>query len=173
MRHSTYKMTAIMVVMFAFMFGKTYAKEVQVPKMYIFGFAASFNDTIVHFTNVMDMDSVWIESKNKFLLGRQLYSRQLRDYLSDKKQLPQRTCVVMFGTNRSKLEKKMLKMRKLYLKSKDGQQHYDVRFLDDTEFHFRALSHDEVIVYEAQPEGEQEEAAPNPKKKKKEKKGKK
>ncbi len=171
MKHSTYKMTAIMLIMLAFIFGKTYAKEVKVPRIYMFGFAASFNDTIVHFTNVMAVDSVWIESKNKFLMGRQLYSRQLRNYLTEEKQLPLRTCVVMYGKDRTKLEKKMLKMRKLYLKSKDGKQHYDVRFLDDTEFHFKPLGHDEVVTYEATANPSEELKVTAPKKKKKGKKG--
>ena len=38
------------------------AKNVKLPKVYMFGFAASFNDTIVHFTEVQAVDSVWMDS---------------------------------------------------------------------------------------------------------------
>ena len=89
---------------------KISAKEVVVPKMYMFAFAASFTDTIVHFTNVMEVDSVWIQSKNKFLIGRDAYSRQFREYLSEKKQMPNRTCVVFYDLNRKKAEKKYLNL---------------------------------------------------------------
>jgi hypothetical protein len=50
----------------------------------------------------------------------------------------------MYGDNRTKLEKKLLKMKKLYTKFKDGKQHYDVRFLEDTEFHFLRLRYEDV-----------------------------
>ena len=57
------------------------AKNVKLPKVYMFGFAASFNDTIVHFTDVQAVDSVWMDSKTHFLLGRENYSNMLRNYL--------------------------------------------------------------------------------------------
>ena len=85
------------------------AKKVQVPKMYMFGIAASFSDTIVHFTNVQEIDSAWIEKKNKFLQARQLYSYQLRDYLASEQQMPRRTCIVYAGKNKKKVEEKSRK----------------------------------------------------------------
>ena len=68
------------------------AKKVITPKVYMYGFAASFNDSIVHFTDIQTLDSVWIDSKTGFLLGRENYSFQLRDYLGSQ-QMPQRTCI--------------------------------------------------------------------------------
>lgn len=117
-----------------------HAKKVQVPKMYIFGMSASFNDTIVYFTNVQDIDSAWIESKNDFLQTRDLYSNQLRDYLAVNKQMPHRTCIVVANKNRKKLEKKYLKMVKLYTQSKDNKAHYDIRYLEDKDFHFKTIN---------------------------------
>ena len=116
--------------------GTLQAKRVQVPKVYMFGFAASFTDTIVHFTNVQELDTVWMESKNRFLLGRDLYSRQLRDFLNTQ-QKQSRTCVVFYDTKRSKLEKKYLKMKRLYTQSKDGKKHFDVQFLGSEAFRFQ------------------------------------
>jgi hypothetical protein len=139
-------LAVLLVAIFAI--GKTSAKEVVVPKMYMFAFAASFTDTIVYFTNVMEVDSVWIQSKNKFLIGRDAYSRQFREYLSEKKQMPNRTCVVFFDKNRKKAEKKYLKLKRLYTQSKDGGQHFDVRYLDDNEFQFKHIDTDAYIVSE-------------------------
>lgn len=116
------------------------AKKVQVPKMYIFGFAASFNDTIVHFTNIQEIDSAWIDTKNDFMQTRELYSYQMRDFLATKKQMPRRTCIVIAGKNRKKVEKKYLKFKKLYTQSKDYQQHYDIRYVEDREFHFKTIN---------------------------------
>lgn len=117
---------------------QTSAKKVQVPKMYIFGFAASFNDTIVHFTNVQEIDSAWIETKGNFLQGRNLYSLELRNHLKYKG-IENRTCIVVANKKRSKLEKQYLKMKKLYTQSKDGKQHYDIRYIDNQDFQFRTI----------------------------------
>ncbi len=120
--------------------GHSEAKRVVVPKMYMFGFAASFNDTIVHFTDVMEVDSVWIESKNKFLLGRNYYSRQFKDYLTTAENLPLRTCITVYAPTRAKAEKKLLKMKRLYTLSKDGRSHFDVRYIDAGAFKYKAVN---------------------------------
>lgn len=115
------------------------AKKTTVPHMYMFGLAASFSDTIVHFTDIQEMDSVWIESKNGFILGRDQYSSQLRNYLTTAYEMPYRTCVVFYNKNRAKLVKKLQKMKKLYSPGKDGLQHFDVRQLEPDEFRFIRL----------------------------------
>lgn len=128
------------------------AKKVQLPKMYVFGMAASFNDTIVYFTNVQQIDSVWVESKNHFMLNRDIYSQQLRNHLKNNEGMYHRTCIVVADKDRKKLEKKYLKFRKLYSTSKDGMQHYDIRYLGDSDFRFYTVNmHD----YYDNTEGEQ------------------
>ena len=66
----------------------TMAKNKCVPKIYAFGFAASFNDSTVYFTEIHEVDSVWINEKNKFLLNRNDYSNQLKGYLDAKGIVP-------------------------------------------------------------------------------------
>ena len=119
------------------------ARKQKVPKVYIFGMAAAFTDTIVHFTNIQALDSVWIESKNKFLQEREQYSYQLRDYLREKQQAPNRTCIVFYSQKREKLEKRYQKMLRLYGKAKDGTQHFDVRFVTDDDFRFTRVNTEE------------------------------
>lgn len=116
-------------------------------KVYMFGFSASFNDTIVHFTDIQTLDSAWTDQKTHFLLEREVYSYQLRDYLDLKEQMPFRTCMVFYDQKREKLEKKFQKMRRLYTNTRDGRQHYDVRQLDD--FRFRAVN---LSDYDTEPE---------------------
>ena len=115
------------------------ARKVTIPKMYIYGMAASFNDSIVYFTNVR------VEKGHKELDVRHLYSQQLRNYLMTQGQA-NRTCIVVAHKNRSKLEKKFLKMKKLYTQSKDGKIHFDVRYLNDQDFLFTTI--DMSKVYE-------------------------
>ena len=124
------------------------AKNIVVPKMYMFGFAASFNDSIVHFTEIQSVDSVWIDHKYKLMLGRENYSYQLRDYMTDKLHMPHRTCVVFYNQDRQKLEKEFLKMRRIYttgkrkVKKKDNGQVrtsneiHDIRL---SEFQFKTV----------------------------------
>lgn len=146
------------------------ARKQPVPHMYMFGMAASFTDTIVHFTNIQELDSVWVESKNDFLLERDSYSYQFRDYLNQKQQLPHRTCIVFYGQKRDKLEKKYQKMMKLYTKSKDGLQHFDVRHVDQQQFHFTTI---DLTEYVAQEQAVEVIAAPAETTKKEKKRGKK
>ena len=40
----------------------------EMKRIYIFGFASSFNDSIVCFTDVQAVDSAWLNSKNHFLV---------------------------------------------------------------------------------------------------------
>ena len=101
-------------VMAALLPATVQAKGAVAQRIHIFGFAASFNDTIVHFTNIQTIDSAWVDSKTNFLMGRQLYSTMLRDYLN-KNQMPHRTCVVFYDKSLKKLQKKYIKMKKLYL----------------------------------------------------------
>lgn len=104
-----------------------------VTKVYMFGFAASFNDTIVHFTEIQEIDSAWTDTKTHFLELREQYSYQLRSFLVQQ-QLPNRTCVVFYDQDRKKLEKRYQKMLQLYTTGRDGLAHYDVRQTDGFAF---------------------------------------
>ena len=135
------------------------AKGTAPQRVYMFGFAASFNDTIVHFTNIQTIDSVWIEGKTGFLLGRHLYSTMLRDYL-DKNQMPYRTCVVFYNKNLKKLQKKYIKMKKLYLGTgKKVKNRNNVKDIVEGDFRFTAFNFN--------PSTEEEGAEATSKKKKK------
>lgn len=135
-----YLYTILAVIMMAVFCPATIqAKRVVVPEMYLFGMAASFNDTIVYFTDIQRVDSCWINTKNNFLQSREVMSKQLREHLATKHDQPNRTCIVFYAQKRSRIEKKFLKIKKLYTKSKDGQQHFDLRYLPDGEFKFVPL----------------------------------
>jgi hypothetical protein len=113
------------------------AKRIKVPKMFMFGFSASFQDSIIYMTDVQEVEGAGYETKSKFLLGRQHYSYQLKDFLANTRQQPNRVCVVMFALTRKEAEKKFIKLRKEYTVKAKGK--YDVRYLTTTDFKFQPV----------------------------------
>ena len=128
--------------------GTASAKKEKVGKMYMFGMAAAFTDTIVHFTNIQTVDSVWIDTKSHFLQNREMYSYQLREFLRNKQQAPNRTCIVFYSTKREKLEKKYQRMKRLYGKDKRGVEHFDIRYIMDSDFKFQSVMQEEEQQHE-------------------------
>ena len=116
------------------------AKNYVVPKGYMFGFVASFNDSIVYFTDIQEVDSIWLTSKKAMLAGRSNYSYQLRDYFRIYLNMPNRTCIVISDVKRKKVEKKYLKMKKQYTKN-PGK--YEVRYLSSSDFQFKVVNMDD------------------------------
>ena len=115
------------------------ASAVNKPeKVYMYGFAASFNDSTVYFTSLQEIDSVYIDSKTKFLYSRDNYSYQLRDYLSAHG-AENYTCTTVFALNRKAAEKKYAKLRKRY--TQGGK--YTVKELSKTDFFFVPIKEQE------------------------------
>ena len=149
---------AALTVLLAISYSSAQAKNVVEKKAYMFGFSASFNDSIVYFTNIQEVDSVWFTQK-KMLAGRSNYSSQLRCYCEYKLNQPKRTCIVVGDKNLKKVEKKYEKMKKMYTQSKKTT--YDVRFISEEDFKFVTINMEEP----------KEEVAPKkPEKKEKSKK---
>lgn len=143
---------ATLLVATTFAASNVSAKGKVVPNIYIFGFSASFSDSIIYMTNVQKVDSAWIDSKTKFLLGRENYSYQLKDYLANKLNQQNRTCLVIFGKTQKEAEKKYLKMKKVYVDKAEGM--YDIRYIKDNEFKFQPIDMSieigETVTTEAQ-----------------------
>jgi len=117
------------------------AKNYMVPKAYMFGFVASFNDSIVYFTDIQEVDSVWLTSKKKMLAGRSNYAYQLRNYCSQTLGQPNRTVVVISATKRREVEKKLTKMKKEYVGKNAGK--YDIRYIATSDFKFQPVNMDD------------------------------
>lgn len=117
-------------------------------KVYLYGFAASFNDSTVYFTDIQELDSAVVD-RNGFLYGRDSYSYQLRDYLATKG-LEHATCVTMWATKRDAVEKKFQKMRSRYGavagKKTKKKQTYTIKYLTNDEFHYQAIYPEESQV---------------------------
>jgi len=138
MKISKYIIGIILLILTVAWSINTSAKNKQMPKVYAFGVAASFNDSIVYFTGIQEIDSVWINDKNDFLLNRSDYSYQLKNYL-EAQGLSRRTCIVSYALKRKDIEKKYIKMRNKYVKKGT----FDIRYIERKDFEFKPVSIDE------------------------------
>ena len=59
-----------------------HAKVVK-SKMYLFGFSASFQDSIIYMTDVQEVDGIWYDTKTKFVIERGQYSEAQSCVCSD------------------------------------------------------------------------------------------
>lgn len=136
-----FRYTLLMMIMVTFTATKTSAKPIVTPKAYMFGFIANFSDSLVYFTDIQTVDSVWYDHKTKFLMDRSTYSNQLRQYFANTLNMPHRTCIVVFALTRKEIEKKYLKLKKQYTGKYANR--YDVRTLNENEFHFSPVKPNE------------------------------
>jgi len=136
-------MAAMLLILLLGMAIDASAKGERVPKIYAFGFAASFNDSTVYITDIQEIDSAWVDSKSKFLLERDSYSSQLKNYLQGINQ-PNRTCIISYALKRKDAEKKFLKLKKRY----SAANHYDVRVVRPDQFRFRVVEPNVIITEE-------------------------
>lgn len=102
---------AVFICCSAFSFKKKYTGK----PVYMVGVSASFSDSLVYFTDIQLVDSVFLD-KEGFLPQRQQYSYQLKSYMENSAGMTQRTCFVYFDVNKSKLEKNIKKLRDKYQK---------------------------------------------------------
>lgn len=109
----------------------------KLTKIYVYGFSSSFNDSTIFLTDLMELDSVWINTKTKFLYGRDIYSQQLKDYIQGKG-VSTPTCVVSYADTRNEAEKKYIKLRDKYTNKKEGN--YTIKYIGNKEFQFKAVS---------------------------------
>ena len=132
----TMKYSILIVLLCLTAFVGAEAKRVKAQQMYLLGFSASFKDSVVYITDIQDVQGAWIDNKTNFLLGRESYSAQMKEYF-DKHQQPNRVCVTFFDTSRKKMEKRLEKLKKRYVLKHPGL--YDVRYLSVTDFKYEAI----------------------------------
>lgn len=88
--------------------------KIKHQPVYLFGFATSFVDSTAYITDVQYIDSAYVDTKTKFLIGRNLYSVQLQDYLAKDEGCKHPVTSIFFGKNKEKMEKKMLAVRRRF-----------------------------------------------------------
>lgn len=127
----------LLVFVLTLMVTKADGKIIVAEHMYMFGFSASFTDSTLYITDIQDVHGASFDTKTKFLIGRDLYSSQMKEFLAEKKGEPNRICLVIFATTMKKAEKKFQNLKKKYA-GKDGII-YGLRYLKSDEFKFEAV----------------------------------
>lgn len=112
------------------------AKLELTDNIYMFGFSASFKDSVIYATDIQNPQGLWIDTKHDYLINRDEYSHQLKVYLAEKLQQENRVCMVFFYTKKKKAEKEYLKLMKKY------KQGYEVRYLNENDFKFEPIDSD-------------------------------
>ena len=99
-------------------------------KVFLYGFAASFNDSTVYFTDIQAIDTATVQTRTKFLYGRDNYSYQLRDYLKEHG-CATPTCITVFALKQKNIEKKYINLKKKYT-----GKNYVVKHITSSEFKY-------------------------------------
>ncbi len=116
------------------------AKGYRPAKIYVFGFAASFNDSTVYLTDIQTVNAYLVNNRTKFLANREDYSYQLRNYLQSNGLEAYPTCITMFAENEKDATKKYLKLKERYEKSK---KKYSIKSLKDSQFKYTPVEPDQ------------------------------
>jgi hypothetical protein len=116
------------------------AKGYRPAKIYMFGFAASFNDSTVYLTDIQTVNAYLVNNRTKFLANREDYSYQLRNYLQSNGLEAYPTCITMFAENEKDATKKFLKLKERYEKSK---KKYSIKSLKDSQFKYTPVEPDQ------------------------------
>lgn len=116
------------------------AKGYRPAKIYMFGFAASFNDSIVYLTDIQTVNAYLVNNRTKFLANREDYSYQLRNYLQSNGLEAYPTCITMFAENEKDATRKYLKLKERYEKSK---KKYSIKSLKDSQFKYTPVEPDQ------------------------------
>lgn len=106
----------------------------EMKRVYMFGFSASFTDSLACMTTVQQLDSAWVDPSHGFLMDRALYSLQLQYYVESSRGLSNNTCTVFFARSQRKAERLFNKIRKRY----QNDEGVKLCELSDNEFRFKA-----------------------------------
>lgn len=118
------------------------AKDKGVSKVYMFGFAASFNDSTIYITDIQEIKGAYVAERTKFLVNRDEYSYQLRNYLQGQgNAFP--TCITSYAYDRKTIEKKFAKIKKRYIDKNKGR--YIIVNISKEQFTYQPVSSDEVV----------------------------
>ena len=118
------------------------AKDKEVSKVYMFGFAASFNDSTIYITAIQEIKGAYVAERTKFLVNRDEYSYQLRNYLQGQgNAFP--TCITSYAYDRKTIEKKFAKIKKRYIDKNKGR--YIIVNISKEQFTYQPVSSDEVV----------------------------
>lgn len=129
------------------------AAQAKQQTVYLFGVSTSFNDSTVYITEVQELPGAYIEdTREKFLIGRDEYSYQLRNHCLDQG-LPNRTCTTFWATSRKDIEKQYTKIMERLMpqtsKKRKKNRRVEVRVVNipTSTFTYSVVKPDEGTTY--------------------------
>lgn len=138
----SHKMIKTIICAVFFTLTTAYTQAANKPtRLFVYGFAASFNDSTVYITNIEELDTAWVDTKTGFLYSRDNYSYQLRDYLKGQG-VTTPTCITSYATTRKEAEKKYTALKRRYT----TKGNYNVKYVTGDEFHFSPIVPDESEI---------------------------
>lgn len=112
-------------------------KELRVvPQIYAFSVGTSPADSVVYMTDVLILKEAQVIKKSNFLVGRQDYSAQFKNFLTELEQ-PNRTCATMYNLNHKKAFKEYESLKKSLVK-----RGFTIKVIDQTEFRYIVTHND-------------------------------
>lgn len=165
--------TTLVAAMFLWMLAATLmpqraAAQEKQATIYMFGFSASFNDSTVYFTDIQKIEDAWVTSKRNFLMERDEYSNQLRNFLKEKGQNTP-TCVTVYAFSIKDIAKKYAKLQERYTKKLKGN--YALRTLSRDEFTYKFVTPASISFNLQHPDAPAEEPKADKKEKRRKKNG--
>ena len=119
--------------------------NVQQKPVYMVGICMSLVDSVIFITDMHQVDNVTIENKTHFLMDRQLYSLQLKQFVQSHYKGGPYIPAVYSSTSRKKMERRYLSLHKRYVKSKELRMY----LLDQSQFRFKPETYvDNTVVSE-------------------------
>lgn len=113
------KSLCCVLFIFAFLLYQNAEAKVKQKPVYLFGFATSFADSLGYVTDIQYIESSYVDTKTKFLIGRNMYSVQLQQYLQQTEGCKHPITSIFFGGKKEKMEKKLLSIRHRYERERD------------------------------------------------------
>lgn len=108
----------------------------NVPQMYAFSVAMSPTDSTVYMSDILILKNAQVVKSNGFLVGRQDYSSQFKNFLAEL-EMPNMTCATVFKEHHRKAIKEYDKM-----KADLTKRGFQVRVIDQTEFRYIVIRND-------------------------------
>lgn len=107
--------------------------------VYAFGYATCLGDTVAYISEIQQLDSAKIDSKTKALEDCAAYSHQLEQTLRlrDGRHY---TAAIFFATDRKKIEKEFLRVKKTALRKKSTTVGVKIESLSTQDFTFKPVT---------------------------------
>lgn len=142
------KYIAIFIALLCFHANATYAKggkqkaskELVVTEagtLFLFGVALNPTDSVVYITDELLIENTQVYKKSKFLVNRDDYSYQLRDYMTSQG-IRNRTCSITYAKSINALDKKYKKQVARFQK-----RGYLIQHVDQGVFRFKTVRTEE------------------------------